>query len=140
VPEPTAVLLIAHGSRRKAANDDLVHLANSLKARGVYPLVEIAYLELASPSIPEGGRACVAAGAKRVKMLPYFLSAGTHVASDLEEFRQQLMAESPGVEFELCPHLGLHPLMLEILLERLAGVTTVLTDAAETAGVTAIEQ
>jgi sirohydrochlorin ferrochelatase len=140
VPELTAVLLIAHGSRRQAANEDLVHLAHSLRARGVYSIVEIAYLELAAPTIPEGGRACVAAGAQRVKMLPYFLSAGTHVASDLEEFRQQLLAESPGVEFELCPHLGLHPLMLEILLERLAGVTTVLTDAAETAGVTAIEQ
>jgi len=55
----TAVLLIAHGSRRAEANRDLADLAELLRERGEYDVVEIAYLELAEPTIPAGARACV---------------------------------------------------------------------------------
>lgn len=113
-----ALLLMAHGSRRATANADLVSLAELLRERGEYALIEIGYLELAEPTIPEGGRACVARGASEVRMLPYFLSAGNHVVEDLEAFRQQLATEFPHVAFTLCPPLGLHPLMLDIVLAR----------------------
>ncbi|MEX2288500.1 MAG: CbiX/SirB N-terminal domain-containing protein [Planctomycetaceae bacterium] len=118
--ESTAALLIAHGSRRDEANDDLRQLAEAVRARGVYGFVEIAYLELASPTIPEGGRRCVEHGARRVLMLPYFLSAGRHVSGDLERFRSELAAEFPHVEFRLCAPLGLHPKLVEVVLERLS--------------------
>lgn len=52
-------------------------------------------------------------------MLPYFLSAGVHVVNDLDVQRQQLASLFPDVEFVLCPHLGLHPQMAEIVLARL---------------------
>jgi sirohydrochlorin ferrochelatase len=116
---PTAVLLIAHGSRRAEANHDLIRLAEEIRARALYPIVETAYLELAEPAIIAGGATCVAAGATRVKLLPYFLSAGAHVVEDLERHRQELTGRFPGIEFELCPPLGLHPLMIEIVLDRL---------------------
>jgi sirohydrochlorin ferrochelatase len=120
----TAVLLIAHGSRRATANADLTQLAQLVVERTEYSLVEVSYLELAEPSIPNGGRTCVTRGATRVLMMPYFLSAGVHVANDLAEFRQQLQAEFPHVDFVLCPHLGLHPLMVDIVVDRLQqGVT-----------------
>ncbi len=133
VPEDspiTAVLLMAHGSRRATANADLVTLAELLKARGTYPIVEVSYLELAEPNIPQGGRNCVARGARRVLMLPYFLSAGVHVAQDLADFRQALCGEFPNVEFLICPHLGLHPLMVEIVLDRVREGSTTTPDAA----------
>ena len=114
-----AVLLIAHGSRRPEANFDLVQLAELLKSQGIYDVVEVSYLELTTPTILEGGRNCVRPGVSRILMLPYFLSAGVHVVNDLQEFQQQLSAEFPDVEFILCPHLGLHPLMAEIVMARL---------------------
>ncbi|MBC8115801.1 MAG: CbiX/SirB N-terminal domain-containing protein [Candidatus Saccharimonas sp.] len=116
---PTAVLLIAHGSRRASANADLVQLADLVAERGRFEIVEVSYLELLEPTISTGGRTCVERGARRVLMLPYFLSAGVHVVTDLEEQRHQLAAQFPDVEFVLCPHLGLHPLMAEIVLARL---------------------
>lgn len=114
----TAVLLIAHGSRRPDANRDLVELAGQVRDRG-YAIVEVAYLELAEPTIPAGGQACVARGATRVLMLPYFLSAGVHVVQDLEAFRAELSALYPAVEFIRCGHLGLDPLMVDLVLKRL---------------------
>ena len=116
---PTAVLLIAHGSRRASANEDLVQLAGLVAERGRFEIVEVSYLELLEPTISTGGRTCVERGARRVLMLPYFLSAGVHVVNDLEEQQQKLTAQFADVEFVLCPHLGLHPLMAEIVLARL---------------------
>lgn len=119
-PDPqTAVLLIAHGSRRAAANDDLIQLAHLVAERGGYRIVEVSYLEVTEPTIATGGRNCVARGARRVLLLPYFLSAGMHVVHDLESQRAALATEFPQAEFVLCPHLGLHPLMAEIVLQRL---------------------
>jgi len=117
--EQTAALLIAHGSRRPEANADLVQLANALLARGSYPIVEVAFLEIAEPTIPQGARKCTDRGATRVLMLPYFLSAGNHVVEDLERHRRELAEESPAIEFRLCPPLGLHPLLVDVVLARL---------------------
>ena len=130
-----AALLIAHGSRRAAANADLLTLTGMARARfgrgegesgesggpGGYDIVEPAFLELADPDIPAGAAACVTKGATDVRMLPYFLSMGTHVADDLREFRDRFAAEHPHVTFTVCPPLGLHPKLVEVVFERLGG-------------------
>ena len=116
---PTAVLLIAHGSRRAEANHDLVEVADALRGTGEYEIVVPSYLELAEPSIPDGARKCIDLRATEVRMLPYFLSAGSHVTRDLEHFRSELATEFPAVKFKLCPPLGLHPLMIDIVRDRL---------------------
>ena len=114
-----AVLLIAHGSRREEANRDLVKLTALVKQRLPGKIVEFAYLELTEPTIPQGAEACVQQGATSVTMLPYFLSAGAHVVEDLEAFRVQFASRFPAVTFLVSPPLGLHPMMLEILFQRL---------------------
>ncbi len=117
---PIAVLLIAHGSRRQEANADLVKLADRVRERERYAWVEIAYLEIAEPTIPQGIARCVALGAKQVLLLPYFLSAGSHVVEDLERHRREASEAHPQTTFQLCPPLGLHPLMIDLVLTRLA--------------------
>jgi sirohydrochlorin ferrochelatase len=119
---PSAILLIAHGSRLPAANDDLRQLAVMLSRQHPEEIVECSYLELAEPTIPQGMQACVYRGAGRVRMLPFFLSAGSHVSRDLERYRQQFEKAYPQVEVRLCPPIGLHPLLLEILQDRLEEV------------------
>jgi sirohydrochlorin ferrochelatase len=112
------ILLIAHGSRHPAANDDLHHLAAELRARG-HGIVIASFLELAEPGIEEGGRECVRCGATRVILLPYFLSAGVHVQRDLAAARERLAAEFPAVAFVLAGPLGRHPLLVDLVEERL---------------------
>ncbi|AMV38714.1 sirohydrochlorin chelatase [Planctomyces sp. SH-PL62] len=133
--ETTAVLLIAHGSRRPAANLDLHELAARLAADGRRPIVEPCFLELAEPDIPAGGAACVARGARRVLMIPYFLSAGVHLLRDLTAARDELSARHPEVEFVLGPPLGPHPLLDELVTARVEelgrGVGAVVDSPAE---------
>ncbi len=115
---PTALLLIAHGSRNKEANDDLHHLATALRQRGTYSLVEASFLEISEPDILTGGRACVARGAARVVLLPYFLSPGVHVRRDLEDYRARLAQEFPQVKFVLAEPLGRHESLIELVALR----------------------
>ncbi len=114
----TALLLIAHGSRQDEANADLRHVVVEIRRRGVYPVVEASFLELAEPNIDQGGAACVAQGARRVILLPYFLSAGVHVRRDLVEARCRLAERFADVVFHLAEPLGRHPLLLEVVTQR----------------------
>lgn len=118
----TALLVIAHGSREEAANADLHHIVAAL--RPGHGIVEAAYLELAEPTIAAAAAACVRAGATRVVLVPYFLSAGVHVRRDLGAARQRLAEQHAGVEFLVAEPLGRHPLLLEVLQQRVREACT----------------
>ena len=107
-PETTAILLIAHGSRQDAANQDLVELVKRLSARGAYPIVEGCFLELAEPDVPTGGDRCVARGT-RVLLIPYFLSAGVHLERDLTAARDELTPPAPARGVSPRPRAGAAP-------------------------------
>jgi sirohydrochlorin ferrochelatase len=113
-----AILLIAHGSRRPEANADLELVADQLRKRGHFPVIQTAFLELADPSIKTGGARCVDSGATDVILLPYFLSPGKHVVEDLRLHRAQLRERYPSIRFVLAEPIGSHPLVLEVLEDR----------------------
>jgi len=135
--EPSAVLLIAHGSRRESANADLRELAGRLAAQGRWRIVVPSFLELAEPDVTAGAALCIAAGATRVLMVPYFLSAGVHLLRDLTAARDDLRARHPGATFVLGPPLGPHPLLDRLVLARVEelaeGVGEVVDPAEEAA-------
>jgi sirohydrochlorin ferrochelatase len=114
----TALLLIAHGSRNPRANQDIVDLAKRFLQRG-HSITESCFLELAPPTIEDGGAKCVEQGAQRVVMLPYFLSAGVHVVEDLLEARNTMSERFPNVQFILAKPLGPHTMLEELLVLRL---------------------
>jgi sirohydrochlorin ferrochelatase len=118
-PDRKAVLVIAHGSRERSANDDLALLVKRLAAAEGYPIVEGCFLELAEPDLPSGGDRCVALGATCVLLIPYFLSAGVHLKRDLTAARDALARRHPGVEFRLGAPLGPHPLLDQLVAARI---------------------
>lgn len=121
-----ALLLVAHGSRREASNDEVRELTTQLRqADGSYQHVACAFLELAEPSIPDGLRAAIAAGADQVVVLPYFLSAGRHVVTDIPAEVAVVQAEYPDVSIRVAPYLGAAGGVVKILLQQAVG-----TDAA----------
>jgi sirohydrochlorin ferrochelatase len=117
--ERTAILLIAHGSRQEAANRDLEELVKRLEATGQYPIVEGCFLEIAEPDLPTGGGRCVARGASRVLLIPYFLSSGIHLERDLASARDDLNRRHPKIKFHLGEPLGPHPLLDQLVAERI---------------------
>jgi sirohydrochlorin ferrochelatase len=112
------LLLVAHGSRRSASNDEIRKLATKLSARaaGSFDEVSCAFLEIAQPSIQEGIQQLIDRGAHEVVVLPYFLSAGRHVAEDIPREVRAKQAEHPGVAVRIAPYLGAAEHVPELLL------------------------
>jgi sirohydrochlorin ferrochelatase len=112
-----ALLVVAHGSRVAASNDEIRQLASALAARltGRYAHVAAAFLELAEPSIAAAIDAAVAAGCQQITVLPYFLAAGSHVTRDIPALVRERQLAYPAVEIRLVAYIGKQPGMLDLL-------------------------
>ena len=113
-----ALLLVAHGSRRQQSNDEVTLLAEKLResCHQDYTIVHSGFLELASPSIPEGIENCIKDGATRVTVLPYFLNSGRHVVEDVPEIVADATKQHPDIDIVIAPHLGASSLMVDLLI------------------------
>ena len=113
-----SLILVAHGSRREASNQEIRELTQVLagKARGAFDRISCAFLELAEPSIPEAIEQAVSAGADEVVVLPYFLSAGRHVAEDIPELVDDKRKEYPLVRIRITPYIGKSDAVMDVLL------------------------
>ena len=113
-----ALLLIAHGSRRKQSNDEVVVLADRLKQNcsEQYSIIHAGFLELAEPLIPDGIKKCVDDGATSIIVLPYFLNSGRHVVEDIPNIVEQTTPHYPGVDIKIAQHLGASDLMMDLLI------------------------
>jgi sirohydrochlorin ferrochelatase len=117
------LLVVAHGSRREASNEEVRQLAADLipRAAGRFDGVSCAFLEIAAPSIPDGIEAAVQAGAGEVVVMPYFLSAGRHVAEDIPREVAGKQSQYPLVHMHVAPYLGLAAGVSDILLDLAGG-------------------
>lgn len=115
----TAILLIDHGSRRAAANATLEAMAERVRAHVPEDvIVEPAHMELASPTIPDGFAACVAAGATEIVAVPYFLSAGRHATVDVPRLVAEAAEAHPDVRWRVADALGPHDLLAQLVVAR----------------------
>ncbi|MDM8546694.1 sirohydrochlorin chelatase [Candidatus Venteria ishoeyi] len=114
-----SLLLVAHGSRRESSNDEVRHVAMQLQQQLNKPDIEVycAFLELASPSIAEGLKHCIETGTQQVTVLPYFLSAGRHVSTDIPAIIKEVQALYPDVDIQIIPHLGAATAIPEVLAQ-----------------------
>ena len=119
------MMLIAHGSRRQAANDEVRRLAERIETigGGDYDAVRPAFLELAEPDIQQGIGECVALGATEIVAVPYFLAGGRHVTSDIPGELACARAGNPGIDISLAQYLGQNEAMADLVLRcsRLSG-------------------
>lgn len=113
-----ALLLVAHGSRLKQSNDEVIHLAEKLKNNcgDQYGVIKSAFLELADILIPDGIERCIADGATSITVLPYFLNSGRHVIEDIPNIISMCKVQHPDVDISLAPHLGASHVMVDLLI------------------------
>jgi sirohydrochlorin ferrochelatase len=115
----TAILMMAHGSRIAEANDAAREVAVMVQEMTGFEIVEVSFRELHEPNIQQGIDACVARGAGRVLLMPYFLFMGAHVQHDLPEELLEAQKRHPGLVMEMGGHLGAHRKLAEIEAERI---------------------
>ena len=95
-------------------------LARRLKEDRRFSMVVCAYLEITPPSVLGAIDACVQKGSNEILVLPYFLSMGNHVKTDIPRLlalaRKKYRREA---KIALCPYLGYHEKIMAVVKERL---------------------
>jgi sirohydrochlorin cobaltochelatase len=128
----SAYFLIAHGSRdsrsRQALEACVLLVRQELAADETlpnpWPLVGSGVLEFGdrplSEQIATFAQAAARDGVETVYLLPLFLMLGNHVQQDLPDAIQEAQAQTAGINLVLCPSLGSHPDLGQLVQERMA--------------------
>lgn len=116
----TVILLMGHGTRDLEGVSEYVDLVSAVqKAIPGCPVVA-SFLEFPGssvPSIQEGFDRCVAQGATKVLAVPVLLLEAGHARTDMPAQVDQARRRHPGIDIRTASHLGIHPLMIEMLEE-----------------------
>ncbi|MCB9666782.1 MAG: sirohydrochlorin cobaltochelatase [Myxococcales bacterium] len=116
-PTKVAILLVDHGSTREEANRCLPQIAELLQARiGADILVTYAHMELASPNIAQAIARCRKSGITDMVVHPYMLAPGRHASTDIPN----LVADAayPGLKVRITDALGVHPALVDAIMDR----------------------
>lgn len=113
------LIVVDHGSRRAESNELLAAFVDTLAAASPDAIVEAAHMELADPSIATAVDRCVARGAKQLVVFPYFLSPGRHWHEDIPQLVAAAVSRHPQITFLVTAPFGLHPLMAEVMQQRI---------------------
>jgi sirohydrochlorin ferrochelatase len=76
-------------------------------------------MELAEPSIATAYAKCVARGAERVVVCPFFLGPGKHWTKDIPELTASAASKFPRTRYHVTATLGIDDLILELLNKRI---------------------
>lgn len=116
-----ALIVIAHGSRETASNDSLFEFLKRFREQYTDRLVQPAFLELASPSIPEAIDLCAEQRINDIVILPLMFFPGRHVKKDIPEMIEKAKMKHPEVDFHYASPLADHPGMFQILKDKASG-------------------
>jgi sirohydrochlorin cobaltochelatase len=100
------LLLFAHGARDPRWAEPFEAVARRVCELDPGVMVQLAFLEFMSPTLPEAGELLVAAGCDQVDVVPLFLGAGGHVRTDLPALLDALAADHPRTEWRLQRAIG----------------------------------
>ncbi len=111
-----AIILFSHGSVLCGAGETLRELAERMRERGDAPIVEVGYLNYSEPAFESTFERCVALGARRITIAPYFLVAGKFVKVDLPRKIKAVISGYPYVEVQVADAMRFHPRLADALL------------------------
>lgn len=114
------ILVLAHGSRKNNTIDTMNEILTMIKEKNKDVYIENAYMELATPLLPDSLEKMVNNGIDDIVIIPYFLFEGLHIQSDIPEEIEQFCAQYPNVKVKLGNTLGADPRLADILCERIA--------------------
>ncbi|XP_070673416.1 sirohydrochlorin ferrochelatase, chloroplastic isoform X2 [Malus domestica] len=120
--------LVGSATKMASSSSTMVHAARNqisyefvsmFRERTGYPIVEPAHMELVEPSIRDAFNSCVEQGANRLIVSPFFLLPGRHWNQDIPSLTAEAAKEHPGVSYIVTAPLGLHPLLVDVMNDRI---------------------
>lgn len=115
----TGVVVLAHGSKRKTANDGLLKVVEMLRAMRRWDAVEAAFLQFASPTLADVAAKLAEGGCTQIVVIPLLLFTGQHVASDIPEELERVKKTHAKIRFVYANNIGPDPRVAEIAADRI---------------------
>ncbi len=102
------LLLVAHGSRRKQSNEEIIKLTRQIEkiASKEFSMIDCAFLQYTGPVISEKLEHYVEKGVTDITVFPYFIAAGMHVVKDIPDMIEHFRKSNPQIRIRLTGHLG----------------------------------
>lgn len=113
------IVVAGHGSRDPDGIQEFEQLIALIKERAPQHIVSHGYLEFASPTIDQAVVTQLDANAQHVVMVPGVLLAASHAKNDMPSELLAFAKNHPDVDFHFGAPLGLHPLLLQVVQERI---------------------
>ncbi|HEV7815073.1 MAG TPA: CbiX/SirB N-terminal domain-containing protein [Janthinobacterium sp.] len=117
----SAMILFAHGARSAGWAAPFERLRDLARARLPGVTVELAFLELMAPRLPDLVAQLARAGVAQVTVVPVFLGQGGHVLRDLPLLTAQLRAEHPALDIKVVEAAGENPQVLNAIADYCVG-------------------
>jgi sirohydrochlorin cobaltochelatase len=122
----TALILFAHGARDPEWAEPMRRVQAAIRQRQPEVPVELAFLEFMAPTLPDCIAALVAAGARKIVIMPMFIARGGHLKRDVPELLEKLRSAHPEVDFSLGSVIGEQEIVVQAMAAatlELAGLT-----------------
>jgi precorrin-8X/cobalt-precorrin-8 methylmutase len=117
-----ALILIGHGSKLPHNRENLEKLAEILRKRSRFKIVEISFMVRNRPTIPEAIESIAKQGATKIVLIPAFLAHGVHTEQEIPEMiglkGKEPVLKAQGIEIVYGEPLGADERIAEIIEEK----------------------
>jgi sirohydrochlorin ferrochelatase len=121
--EEPAIILFAHGSAVEEANRGVRNLASKIQDVGSYCYVRASFLGPGQPELGPAIAEAAGAGFRRIVVIPFFLTLGTHLHRDLPRLVAAERKKHPAIEIRVGRSLEDHPEMASLVISRIREIT-----------------
>ena len=112
-----SLILLTHGSKDPRWRAPFERLAADVAESFPADTTALAYMEFAEPTLMDVAARLHAGGARNLTVLPVFLAAGAHVATDIPQQIHAVRECFPDVHVKMMQPLGEHPRFQALLRE-----------------------
>lgn len=112
------LLLIGHGSRDAEGNQEFLEMVRQLREKNPQRRIDAAFIELAEPNIQTVLDGYADPAPKTVWIMPVLFFAAGHSKVEIPEIVNEARRRLPQVAFHYGAPLGIHPILLDIVHER----------------------
>jgi sirohydrochlorin cobaltochelatase len=116
------LIIAAHGSRKEESAREVAALTEKINLKTVpgFERVDHGFLQFSTPLLPDVIDKAVAQGATQVVIFPFFISAGSHILTDIPELVATVGKTYPEVEFIITRHLGAAASIDEVIIDEVS--------------------
>jgi len=120
--DKVGLILIGHGSKHPKNRENLEKLAEILRKRSKFEVVELAFMSINTPSVPEAIDALSEKNISKIVLVPAFLAPGVHTTKDIPQLidvkEKEPQLKQRGIGLIYGEPLGSDERIAEILEEK----------------------